>query len=108
RRNTKCQSNWSSDVCSSDVKYMILFDIVQEFRPTEPSTPTGLIPFGVMDLHGHEALRIRVGEWLHHDVIDDAENGRRSANPQSQRDDRNRRKPWRLPQVSKRIPDVLP
>src|SRR5205814_7928533 len=88
RRNTKCQSNWSSDVCSSDLKYMILFDIVQEFRPTEPSPPTGLIPFGVMDLHGHEALRIRVGEWLHHDVIDDAENGRRSANPQSRSEER--------------------
>src|SRR5262249_1280448 len=62
-------------VANHPVKHVILLDIVPELRAAEPRSSTGLIPFRVVDLHGHKALRIRVGKRLHHDVVDDAENG---------------------------------
>ncbi len=90
------------------IKYVILLHIIQKLCPRVPSPSPGLAPFRVMDLHRIEPLRIRVGERLHHDVIDHAENCGGRPNPQRQRKYRDRRKSRRLPQVPQGIPDILP
>jgi len=87
---------------------MILVHIIQKLGPGVPAPPPGLAPFGIMDLHRIEPLRIRVRKRLHHDVIDHAENRRGRPNPQRQRKYRDRRKSRRLPQVPRGIPNILP
>jgi len=87
---------------------MILVHIIQKLGPGVPAPPPGLAPFGIMDLHRIEPLRIRVRKRLHHDVIDHAENRRGRPNPQRQRKYRDRRKSRRLPQIPRRIPNILP
>ena len=90
------------------IKYMILLHIVQKLRPAEPRPPSGLRSFRVVNLHGHESLRIRVRKRLHQDVFNHAENRRGRPDSQRQRDHRHRRKSRSLSQIPQRIPDILP
>src|SRR6266566_7352223 len=87
---------------------MILLHIIQKLRSAERCPPAGLTPFRVMDLHGHEPLRIRVRKRLHQDVVDHAENCRGRPNSQRQRNHSHHSKSRRLSQVPQRIPQILP
>src|SRR5260370_544153 len=87
---------------------MILLHIIQKLRPDEHRPPPGLAPFGVMDVHRIEPLRIRVGKRLHHDVVNHAENRRGRPNPQRQRQHGNHPESRCLPQLPHCVPDVLP
>src|SRR6267378_24837 len=97
-----------SVVRNHSVKYMILLHIIQKLRPTEPRPSSTLASLGVMNLHGHVPLRIRIRKRLHQDVFYHAENCRGRSNSQRQRQDRHHRKPRRLPQIPQCVPDILP
>ena len=78
---------------------MILFHVIQKLRPGVAPSPAWLTPFGVMDLDGKVPLGIRVGEGLHQNIVDNAENCRGRSNPQRQSKYGNHRKSWRLAKV---------
>src|SRR5204862_4613322 len=81
------------------VKHMILFHIFQELRPGIARSPAWLTPFRVMDLDGKVPLGIRVGEGLHQNIVDNAENCRGRSNPQRQSKYGDGRKSWRPAKV---------
>ena len=87
---------------------MILFHVIQKLRPGIARSPAWFTPFRVMDLDGKVPLGIRVGEGLHQNIVDNAENCRGRSNPQRQSKYGDGRKSWRLAKVPQRVSDILP
>ncbi len=86
---------------------MILRDIVEKFGTGVARAATGFILFGVMNLHGDEAAGVGVGERLHQDVFNDAEDRGGSANAEGQRDGSDDGEGRTLAQVADGEADVL-
>ena len=87
---------------------MVLSRVVQILGPVEPSASAGLALLGVMNLQRHEARGVRMGKWLHQNVVQHAKYGRGRPNPQSKRQHRHDGKAGRFSEVPQRIADILP
>src|SRR5579863_69307 len=86
---------------------MVLRNVVQILGPAERATPAGLILLGVVNLHRRESLRVVVRKRFHQDVVHYAEDRRRCANSQRQRNDGDQREAAALPKRASGVPDIL-
>ena len=76
-------------IADDAVENVILVHVIEELGGAEGGAPILLVLFCVVDQDGHVALRVRVGERLHQNIFDYAEDGGGGADAESQRQDCN-------------------
>src|SRR5258708_4268213 len=86
---------------------MILRDIVEKFGAREAGAASGLVPLGVVDLDGDQAVGISVGKGLHQDVFDNAKNGSGCADAEGEGDGGDYGKGGAFAEVAEREADIL-
>jgi hypothetical protein len=87
----------SAAIRDDPVKDVILLDEVQILGAGVSAAPPRSILFRVVDLNGNEVLRVRVGEGLHENILDNAEDGGRRADAQRKSDHRHNGKAGAFP-----------
>jgi hypothetical protein len=65
------------------------------------------VPWNVAFPHDRDAIRIAIGERLQQQGVDDAEDRRVGADAERQGADGDDREPWRAPQQSGAVPEII-
>src|SRR5258708_7120591 len=99
--------NVEAGTADDAVKGMILGDIVEEFGPGENGSAARLILLSVVNYDRDESAGVRIREGLHHDVLDDAEDGRGGADAEGESDGGDDREGRALAEVAEGEADVL-